>query len=320
MHSRSNLPASESDFRSENIGISVVHSPRDLIGEHGLFQKSAKHPLREPRYEILQHGTVTEKFESLDPSDRWEKGSEILFGQCYRVLEVSRDRHWMKIKVGGYDTEGWIEVHHHTACSGAEFEHLSRRPQPMLTSRTGLLESRDHGERQVPILLGASLPRLDRCGEIEVGGERFKLVEGESAPTWLEPRIGNLLTILRETLGAPYEWGGKGGAYDCSGLVSVAFSFFGVKLPHSARAQSTRGEGLQSVGDLKTGDVIAYGDEADPTSVKHIGIALVDGEKRKILHASQRVRVNPLDSDGQYHRPLNRVVRALRRLIDFTSS
>jgi hypothetical protein len=320
MHSSSIRPGKESDFSSEPIGVTVVHSARDLIGEYGIFQKSAKQPLREPRYQAIAVGHDTDRIELYDPSDRWEKGSEILFGQVYQVLDISQDRHWMKIKVGGFDTVGWLEIHHHTPCSGSEFEVLAHKPHPMLASRTGLLESLSPGDRQVPIFLGASLPRFDRHGEIEVGGERFKLVEGEPVPTWLPPRVGNLLAILHETLGAPYEWGGKGGAYDCSGLLSVAFSFFGLKLPHSARAQSTQGEGLQSVGDLQTGDVIAYGDEANPGSVKHIGIALVDGAERKLLHASQRVRVNPLDGDGQYHRPLNRAVRALRRLIDFTGA
>jgi hypothetical protein len=52
---------------------------------------------------------------------------------------------------------------------------LAHKPHPMLASRTGLLESLSPGDRQVPIFLGASLPRFDRHGEIEVGGGTLQI-------------------------------------------------------------------------------------------------------------------------------------------------
>ena len=311
--------ANSKDFRPGEVSIMVNHSPRDLIGEYGIFRRSAKYAIREPRSDTVTIEGSPSKVENLQPSDTWEKGSEILFGQVYQIKEISKDGAWMKIHVGGYGTEGWIELHQHAPSSREQFEFFSNNSHPMLASFKGKLESLSAGEREVPLFVGASLPTLNRQGILEIGGEQFRVVEGTPVGGWLRPTVSNFLGIVKETEGLPYEWGGKGGAADCSGLTAVAFSFFGIKLPHSSGQQSKRGDPVSSVAESRTGDVIAYGKPEKPGTVNHIGLIVRDGEKVNLVHASQYARVNELDAEGLYNKTVNLAVRAIRRLVEFSS-
>lgn len=111
----------------------------------------------------------------------------------------------------------------------------------------------------------------------------------ETGLTMMEVRYGRGVTDVgvsiaeyaQQFIGNPYVWGGSSltkGA-DCSGFTMTIFKKYGVKLTHSARAQSKCGIAV-SVKDLKPGDLVFYSNES---GINHVTIYIGNGE---VCHAS----------------------------------
>lgn len=101
----------------------------------------------------------------------------------------------------------------------------------------------------------------------------------EPAPqvTSTNPRIQVVIAFALAQIGKRYQWAAAGpNAYDCSGLVMVAFSKIGLRLPHFTGALINLGKQVSKSG-LQKGDIVF------PSS-GHVGIYLGDG---KMVHAPQ---------------------------------
>jgi len=95
-------------------------------------------------------------------------------------------------------------------------------------------------------------------------------------------------------LGIDYRYGGTSPAtgYDCSGLVAHVFAqAWGLRLPHSAEAQSEAGTAV-SLAELQPGDLVFYNTEHRPFS--HVGIYLGDGRFVDAPKTGAQVRVERL--------------------------
>ncbi|MBC3194552.1 C40 family peptidase [Pseudonocardia sp. C8] len=92
-------------------------------------------------------------------------------------------------------------------------------------------------------------------------------------------------------LGKPYRWGATGpSAFDCSGLISYAYSKAGKDVPRTSRAQATVGTKVAK-SDLRPGDLVFF-----YSPVSHVGIYIGGG---KIVHAStsgEPVKVSAVDA------------------------
>lgn len=91
-------------------------------------------------------------------------------------------------------------------------------------------------------------------------------------------------------VGKPYRWGATGpSAFDCSGLVSYAFSKAGKDVPRTSRAQAGVGTKVAK-SQLQPGDLVFF-----YTPVSHVGIYIGGGQ---IVHAStsgEPVKVSAVD-------------------------
>ncbi len=109
----------------------------------------------------------------------------------------------------------------------------------------------------------------------------------------------------KEFIGNPYVWGGASltkGA-DCSGFVMSVFKKYGVRLPHSSRAQANCGTTIK-VSEAKPGDLIFYG---KGRTINHVAIYIGSGQ---VIHASSPktgIRI----SNVSYRSPF-KAVRILR--------
>lgn len=104
------------------------------------------------------------------------------------------------------------------------------------------------------------------------------------------------IAFARAQLGERYQWGAAGpNAWDCSGLTAKAWAAGGTSLPHYSVAQYDASTPI-SAGDLRPGDLVFWGDNADPGSIYHV--ALYVGNER-IIHAPRTGR--PVTEESLYY-------------------
>lgn len=121
-------------------------------------------------------------------------------------------------------------------------------------------------------------------------------------------KIEYVIYIAQNQLGKPYIYGTAGpDSYDCSGLTTYAFKKVNISLGRSAYAQgyqSSSGTKIESMSDLKRGDIVCFNTISDSDLVDHVGIYLGGGY---FIHASsgtsngKQVCISSLTS-GYYNR------------------
>ena len=103
----------------------------------------------------------------------------------------------------------------------------------------------------------------------------------------------SVVKTARSAIGTPYVRGGRNpGGFDCSGLVQWAYQSVGVKLPRTAREQSSIGQRIGRVEDMRAGDIVAF---RHPRRGYHTGIYVGDGT---FVHSPRRrssVKISSLD-------------------------
>lgn len=107
---------------------------------------------------------------------------------------------------------------------------------------------------------------------------------------------GKALTAVRFAcgkLGTPYEWGGTGPRYDCSGLTQAAWGAAGVSLPRTTWEQWAIGSRLP-YDRLQPGDLVFF----EP-SLGHMGIYLGGGRMIHAPHTGDVVKATDI-STGYY--------------------
>ena len=101
------------------------------------------------------------------------------------------------------------------------------------------------------------------------------------------------LRVAETRIGSPYRYGGAGpDAFDCSGLVSYAYSSVGIRLPRTAAQQYAAVKPVPRK-DLEPGDLVFF--RVDGKSVGHVGIYAGDGRFVDAPQTGGRVRVASLD-------------------------
>ena len=107
-------------------------------------------------------------------------------------------------------------------------------------------------------------------------------------------RAAAAFEAAKTRVGMPYVWGATGpNSFDCSGLTSWAFAQAGVSIPRTSQAQANVGTRINSLSDLKPGDLIIM-----RTDLSHVGFYAGNGQ---ILHAPKPgavVRYEAISTSG----------------------
>ncbi len=234
----------------------------------------------------------------LEPSDRSEIVSQILFGEHFELLE--KQKQWRKVKLHFDQYEGWIDEKQFQLLNSDEFHALNQLP---IVLNGDLVEYITYPPNQLlPITLGASLAFLT-IDAINQSGFSF---DGEIR-TGVQPK-SSLLETAFLYLNAPYLWGGKTPfGIDCSGFTQMVYKLNGYHLLRDASQQASQGIPLSFIEESEAGDLAFF--DNDEGKIIHVGIIMDDNY---IIHASGKVRVDRLDHLGIYNAELNKHTHKLR--------
>jgi len=234
----------------------------------------------------------------LEPSDRSEIVSQILFGEHFELLE--KQKQWRKVKLHFDQYEGWIDEKQFQLLNSDEFHALNQLP---IVLNGDLVEYITYPPNQLlPITLGASLAFLT-IDAINQSGFSF---DGQIR-TGVQPK-SNLLETAFLYLNSPYLWGGKTPfGIDCSGFTQMVYKLNGYHLLRDASQQASQGIPLSFIEESEAGDLAFF--DNDEGKIIHVGIIMDDNY---IIHASGKVRVDRLDHLGIYNAELNKHTHKLR--------
>jgi cell wall-associated NlpC family hydrolase len=106
--------------------------------------------------------------------------------------------------------------------------------------------------------------------------------------------VASAIAFAESQLGKPYQWGGTGpDAFDCSGLVMMAYRAAGVLVPRTSEAQWAWGPQIPA-SQAEPGDLVFFaGADGTPTSPGHVGIVIGGGLMIEAFATGFPIRVAP---------------------------
>ena len=234
----------------------------------------------------------------IEPNDRSEIVSQVLFGEHFEILEELNQ--WSKIKLQFDDYEGWVDSKQYQNISESEYHQLS---DDMIILNADLLEYISGlNNLLLPITLGSSLSFLNHS---EINTANFSF-EGTKISGIKQKN--DIIKTAFMYLNAPYLWGGKTPlGIDCSGFTQMVYKLNGYKLLRDASQQASQGEALSFIEESEPGD-LAFFDNEEGTII-HVGIIM---KNNYIIHASGKVRIDRLDHLGIFNAEVNRHTHKLR--------
>ncbi len=102
------------------------------------------------------------------------------------------------------------------------------------------------------------------------------------------------IAYAEQQLGKPYQWGATGpDAFDCSGLVMMAYRAAGVGIPRTSQQQWAWGPRVSS-SEVEPGDLVFFaGSDGTTTSPGHVGIVIGGGLMIEAYAAGYPIRIAP---------------------------
>ncbi|MDD4683680.1 MAG: C40 family peptidase [Bacteroidales bacterium] len=243
-------------------------------------------------------------------SERSEMISQLIFGDCFKILEQIED----KILIENFDDQyvGWVDQKQTTEISQADYNaYTSTSKQIVTLDQTYISQTNQKTKQRIiyPIYLGSQL-----IGEkFQLGDILFQILEPKSINK-PKTNILSLITIALKYVSAPYLWGGKSlYGIDCSGLTQMCYKQIGVNILRDAKDQITQGEDVLSIEEAEKGDLCFFHNQEG--KITHVGIYI---GSNLIIHASGQVRIDTIDQKGilpqhssTYTHHLNKIKRYL---------
>lgn len=237
----------------------------------------------------------------VDPSHKAEQVSQLLFGDHYEVIEISKDKRWLKISVYYDGCEGWIDERQHHAIPKEHYEYINRADFKITTD---LATSILYNKSPLLILIGSIIPFSS--------SELFKMEEqfafnGDSKSLGLKRDAEFLKVIAMKYLNTPFQWGGKSSfGIDASGLTQMTFKINGYRLARTVQEQTRQGKEVKGIENSLPGDLAFFTSKNEKDG--HVGILL---GKEKVIHSYGRVRVDHINDEGLFKQETNDLTHQL---------
>lgn len=223
-----------------------------------------------------------------DAAHKAEQVSQLLFGDHYEVVEISKDKKWLLVAVYYDQCEGWIDARQHHSITKEYYDYINRADFKITTD---LATSILYNKSPLLILIGSIIPIS--------GSELFKMEEqfafnGDSK-TLGQKRDAEFLKITAQKyLNAPFQWGGKSPfGMDASGFTQMSYKICGYRLGRTVLEQSRQGKEIKNISDAQPGDLLFFISAQEKG--EHVGIML---DSNKVIHASGKVRIDHLNEEG----------------------
>ena len=281
-------------------------------------------PLLAARTGAAEYAVVnlSSAFMRAEPSYTSENVSQARMGVLVEVLD--RSGHWVRIKTPE-PYEGWVNAEMLAPksvdeardwVSGSryictcEFTHVFTEPRRKsdrvadLSMGNILAKGSKTRGRWVEVALPSGTKGWVRRSEVRDFKQWAKNAE-------CDPQT--IVSTAKLFIGVPYMWGGTTAKhFDCSGLVGFCWFMGGSILPRDATPQSELGDEIP-LEKMEAGDLVFFGN----TTVSHVGIAI---DSRRIIHCSQRVKINSLykDDPDYYSRNILHIkrIKSAPRVLD----
>lgn len=243
----------------------------------------------------------------VSPAETAEMSTQILFGECYTVIETTEK--WLKVCLAHDNYEGWIDAKMTTEISAQLFLQLTSS-QPTISQETiNVVQELGHYKDQL-IVAGSTLHGYNKeNNEFEIANKAYKL-HGQAIHELNDQTRQNIASAALRYYNAPYLWGGRTPlGIDCSGLVQNVYRMVGIDLPRDASQQAHLGTHFSFIEEAEPGDLAFFDNEEG--KITHVGIIW---EKNKIIHASGSVRIDSIDHQGIFNLDRKRYSHKLRLL------
>lgn len=227
----------------------------------------------------------------IEPSDRSEMVNQVLFAECFKILE-SRKK-WVRIRLAHDKYEGWLDRKQCHHISESEYKKWEGQLWPMVAHPVDILLPTETGNPPLSLVQGTPLPFL-KAGKFTFAGRDFTFTSDTLKKKTNKKTIPEIAFTY---LNAPYLWGGRTPfGIDCSGFTQMVYRQAGSLLPRDASEQAKLGQVLSFIEEAEPGDLAFFDNEEG--KIIHVGILLKDNY---IIHASGKVRLDRLDQTGIYN-------------------
>ena len=237
-----------------------------------------------------------------EPTKRAEMVTQLLFGDHVKILE--KQERWCLVQNGYEGYQGWVDFRQLTSIAESDFKAMEICNAVAPLSFNNIAVADDGSNYH--LCPGSNLPNL-KDGYIKIGQERFK-IEFEAHEKDYSNFKDEIAVTAKFFQNTPYLWGGKNlFGLDCSGFVQLVFKMFRIKLNRDASQQAQQGNLVGFLAETRPGDVAFF--DNDEVKITHVGILLSPSE---LIHASGKVRIDPIDNQGIFNQELNRYTHKLR--------
>jgi len=237
------------------------------------------------------YGIITLPLVPLRESDneRSELLSQLLFGECIEIIETRE--HWLFVRNMSDSYRGWLDRKMIQILTVLDEERIANTPKYYV--RVPILVCNETTSNAKMFLPGGSILQSDCKDRFTIENNTYSINLSELYQN--EKVTGKKITETAfQYLNAPYLWGGKSiFGIDCSGLVQVVYSMFGIQMLRDASDQVESGEVIDFISETKAGDLAFF--ENQDGRIVHVGILL---NSHQIIHSSGCVKIESIDSQG----------------------